>query len=72
MYFEFQHNFYDSEGNNMARCNMMGGWIDLQTRKLRDLPETLFSALNHLDKTEDFKILTKDDTRKYQQFPKSL
>ena len=72
MYFEFQHNFYDSEGKNMARCNMMGGWIDLQTRKLRDLPESLFSALNHLDKTDDFRILTKEDTRKYKQFPKDL
>lgn len=72
MYFEFQHNFYNAEGVNMARCNMMGGWIDLQTRKLRDLPESLFSALNQLNKTEDFKILTKEDTRKYQQYPKDL
>lgn len=72
MYFEFQHNFYNAEGVNMARCNMMGGWIDLQTRKLRDLPESLFFALNQLDKTEDFKILTKEDTRKYQQYPKDL
>jgi len=72
MYFEFQHNFYNAEGVNMARCNMMGGWIDLQTRKLRDLPELLFSALNSLDKTDDFKILTKEDTRKYKQFPQNL
>lgn len=72
MYFEFQHNFYNAEGVNMARCNMMGGWIDLQTRKLRDLPESLFSALNILDKTEDFKILTKEDTRKFKQFPQNI
>ena len=72
MYFEFQHNFYNAEGVNMARCNMMGGWIDLQTRKLRDVPELLFSALNSLDKTDDFKILTKEDTRKYKQFPEDL
>ena len=72
MYFEFQHNFYSAEGINMARCNMMGGWIDLQTRKLRDVPELLFSALNSLDKTDDFKILTKEDTRKYKQFPEDL
>ena len=72
MYFEFQHNFYNEEGTNMARCNMMGGWIDLQTRKLRDLPESLLSSLNQLDKTEDFKILTKEDTRKYKQIPQDL
>lgn len=72
MYFEFQQNFYNADGKNMARCNMMGGWIDLETRKLRDVPESLFSALKSLDKTDDFKVLTKEDTRKYQQFPKSL
>lgn len=72
MYFEFQHNFYNHEGENMARCNMMGGWIDLQTRKLRDLPNKLFLALNELEKTGDFKNLTKDDTRKFKQFPKKL
>lgn len=72
MYFEFQHNFYNHEGENMASCNMMGGWIDLQTRKLRDLPNKLFLALNELEKTGDFKNLTKDDTRKFKQFPKKL
>lgn len=72
MYFEFQHNFYNHKGENMARCNMMGGWIDLQTRKLRDLPNKLFLTLNELEKTGDFKNLTKDDTRKFKQFPKKL
>ena len=72
MYFEFQHNFYNHQGENMARCNMMGGWIDLQTRKLRDLPNKLFIALNELEKTGDFKNLTKDDTRKFKLFPQKL
>lgn len=69
MYFEFEHNFYNQKGQNLARCVMMGGWIDLKTRKLIDLPETLFVALETLDKTKDFKILTKEDTRKFNQFP---
>ena len=56
----------------MACCNMMGGWIDLKTRKLRNLPESLFSALNQLDKTEDFIILTKEDTRKHRKTPRDL
>jgi len=72
MYFEFEHNFYNSKGINMARCTMMGGWIDLKTRKLRDLPEGLFSALKDLHKTEDFKILTKEDTRKHRKTPRSI
>ncbi|MGV6828822.1 MAG: acyl-CoA thioesterase [Flavobacteriales bacterium] len=72
MYFEFLHNFYNSKGKNMARCKMMGGWIDLKTRKLRDLPEELFSNLNLLEKTEDFKVLTKEDTRQFKEFPLDL
>jgi len=72
MYFEFQHNFYNTEGKNLARCNMMGGWIDLKTRKLINLPKTLFSALSELHKTEDFKVLTREDTRKFKQIPINL
>ena len=66
------HNFYNTEGKNLARCTMMGGWIDLKTRKLCDLPESLFASLSELDKTDDFKILTKEDTRKFKEFPKNL
>ncbi len=72
MYFEFLHNFYDHKGNNIARCEMMGGWIDLKERKLRDLPSELFENLNTLSKTEDFKIISKEDTRKFGQIPKNL
>lgn len=72
MYFEFEQNFYNSEGKNVARCTMIGGWIDLKTRKLRDLPETLFNAIDGLSKKEDFKELTKEDTRKFKQFPQDL
>ena len=72
MYVEFQHNFYNNEGENMARCDMMGGWIDLKTRKLRDIPETLFKALSNLDKTEGFRTLTKEDTRAHRKVPKGI
>ncbi len=64
MYFEFLHNFYDTNGKNFARCQMMGAWIDLETRKLVGLPETLKESFERLEKTEDFKVLTKEDTRK--------
>ncbi|PKA83058.1 acyl-CoA thioester hydrolase [Ulvibacter sp. MAR_2010_11] len=71
-FFEFLHNFYDSEGKNVARCEMLGAWIDLQTRKLTNLPADLFAYLEGMDKTVDFKILTKEDTRKFGQIPKNL
>lgn len=72
MYFEFVHDFYDHKGRNFARCDMMGGWIDLKERKLIGLPKELFDKLNNLDHTEDFRILTKEDTRKFGKKPKDV
>lgn len=72
MYFQFMHNFYDEEGKNFASCEMMGGWIDLKQRKLVGLPEELLQKLNALDRTEDFKVLTKEDTRRHGIRPRDL
>ncbi|MBW2938453.1 thioesterase family protein [Aureisphaera sp. CAU 1614] len=71
-FFSFVHNFYNREGKNLARCEMLGAWIDLETRKLADPPQDIWNFLDGIDKTEDFKILTKEDTRKFQQHPKDL
>ena len=72
MYFDFIHNFYDHKGRNFASCEMMGAWIDLKERKLIGLPEVLFENLSSLSKTDDFKVLTKEDTRKFGKKPKDL
>jgi len=72
MYFSFVHNFFDANGRNLARCEMMGGWIDLKERKLRGLPDELLASLERLDKTDDFHVLTKEDTRKFDVRPKDL
>ncbi len=72
MFFEFEHNFYDSEGKNFARCNMMGAWMDLGARKLTGLPQNFLDVFEQMEKEEDFKSLTKEDTRKYVQVPKHL
>lgn len=72
MYFEFVHNFYDHKGRNFASCEMMGGWMDLETRKLRGLPKELFDNLNTIERSDDFKVLTKEDTRKFNKKPKDL
>ena len=71
-FFSFLHNFYDSNGKNIARCEMMGGWIDLTTRKLRAMPKELFASLNKLDKTDDFYIIKKEHTRRFNQKPADL
>ncbi len=72
MFFEFEHNFYDSKGKNFARCEMMGAWMDLKERKLIDLPQEFLDAFNKMDQDEGFKILTKADTRKFAKIPKDL
>lgn len=72
MFFQFTHDFYDYKGRNCARAEMMGSWIDLTTRKLTALPEELYKKLEGLAQTEDFKVLTKEDTRQHGQTPKDL
>jgi acyl-CoA thioester hydrolase len=69
MYFEFLHNFYDIHGKNFASCEIMGGWIDMKERKLAALPKELMDRLVGLEKTGDFRVLNKEDTRKYGKKP---
>ena len=72
MFFEFRHNFYDANGKNFARCEMMGAWIDLKERKLIGLPTEFLEAFRAMEQSKDFKTLTKADTRKFVQVPKDL
>lgn len=72
MYFEFLHNFYDHKGRNCASCEMLGGWIDLKERKLIGLPPELREKLNALSHTQDFRVLTKEDTRKFGKRPEDV
>ena len=72
MFFEFHHNFYDHKGRNIARCEMLGGWISLETRKLTALSQEQLSRFNEAEKSEDFRILTKEDTRKFTKMPIDL
>lgn len=69
MYFEFIHNFYDEKGKNFASCEVMGAWIDLEKRSLTALPSELYNNLNSVSHTEDFRTLTKEDTRKFGKRP---
>lgn len=72
MFFEFVHNFYDSNGKNFASCEMMGAWIDLKTRQLIGLPDVFNTAIANAPKAENFKILTKEDTRRFGKKPRNL
>lgn len=72
MFFQFTHNYYDYKGRNFAHCEMMGAWIDLGTRKLTRLPDEMMSILDKIARPSDFRVLTKEDTRKHSKTPVDL
>ena len=72
MFFEFIHNFYDTNGKNFASCEMMGAWIDLKTRQLIGLPTAFNNTLRNVPRAKNFKILTKEDTRRFGKKPQNL
>ena len=72
MFFEFHHNFYDDKGRNIAHCEMLGGWISLKTRKLTSLDPELMEKFDKVEKAKDFRILTREDTRRYARKPIDL
>ncbi|QHI37700.1 hypothetical protein IMCC3317_30810 [Kordia antarctica] len=72
MFFEFLHNFYDANGKNFASCEIMGAWIDLKSRQLIGLPTEFNKALRDVPRAKTFKILTKEDTRKFGKKPENL
>ena len=71
-FFEFHHNFYNEKGENFAHGEMMGSWIDLKTRKLTGLDTIFLKRFEAVEKGDDFRILTKEDTRKFLKIPKHL
>ncbi len=71
-FFEFHHNLYDHKGNNFAHCEMMGAWMNLETRSLTGLTNEFLSSFSGAEKAEGFRVLTKEDTRKFTKVPKHL
>lgn len=72
MFFKIEHNLYDNKGQHLASSDMLGSWINLKTRKLTVLPELLLKRSEAFPKAENFKLLTKEDTRVSGKVPKNL
>ena len=65
MFFEFEHEIFGEDGTHHLSAELMGGFIDLDTRKLTPLAEErIHSVFNDLHRTDDFRWLTREDTRK--------
>ena len=71
-FFEFEHNYFDAAGVNIARCEMMGGWMNLKTRKLTPLPAQMLRDFKATHKTENYKEIEAKDTRRWNKAPKNL
>ncbi len=50
----FEQKIYKSDGVLAATVSVEGAWMDLQQRKLTQLPESLAEAFHRLDRTPDF------------------
>lgn len=71
-FFMFSHNFYNHKGEHLAHCEMLGGWINLKERKLTHIPDVLLELAHQFPKSESYKTLTKEDTRKHGKRPQNL
>ena len=55
--FLLRHEIYRPDGRLSARVASLGGWLQLDARKLIAPPPQLLAAMNRLDRTEDFATL---------------
>lgn len=55
--FLLRHDIFRRDGKLSARVTSAGGWLDLKERKLIVPPPALLSAMNSLDKSDDFVVM---------------
>ena len=55
--FLLRHEIFRQDGELSARVTSAGGWLSLTERKLIAPPPSLLSAMNRLERTEDFVVL---------------
>ena len=54
---KIRHEILNSNGQLSAVIEVFGAWIDLQKRKLILLPKKYDDLFDHMEKSEDFKII---------------
>ena len=72
MFFKIEHNIYNHKGENLANCELLGAWINLKSRELTGLPSEFLAEMEAFPKSDDFQVLTKEDTRKFGKRPINL
>ena len=71
-FLKFEHNFYNAQGENLANAEILFSWIDVEKRKFGTVTEEILAIIETFPRSENFKILTKNDTRKYRKTPQDL
>jgi acyl-CoA thioester hydrolase len=54
--FKIRNEFFREDGRPAARLDTIGGWLDLEKRKLTVPPDELAAAMRNLAKTDDFEV----------------
>lgn len=54
--FKIRNEFFREDGKLAARLNTIGGWLDLEKRKLIVPPVELADVMQNLNRTEDFEV----------------
>ena len=62
-FLNFAHHLYLPGGEIAVYSELMFGWLDLTTRKLVIPNERYIEGYKEMQKTDDFKLLTSEDTR---------
>jgi acyl-CoA thioester hydrolase len=68
----FEHNFYNSEGKNLAYAEILFSWIDIKKRKIGIVPPKLLATIESFPRSQRFKYLTKEDLKKNVKQPKDM
>jgi len=71
-FIRIEHNFYNSEGKNLAFAEMLFSWMNLETRKLGKVPELMLAKIQKFQKANNFKYLEKSDLIESVKTPKDL
>lgn len=66
---QFSHCIYNASGEIALFSKVTFGWLDLKRRKLIPPPKTLESIIDNLPRSENFRTLQRQDTRRPEEIP---
>ncbi|TJY38144.1 acyl-CoA thioesterase [Pontimicrobium aquaticum] len=71
-FIQIEHNFFNEEGKNLANAEMLFSWMDLKTRRFGKIPIELLQKIKNFPRSNNFKILTKEETKRLIKKPIDL